>query len=208
MNYVILNNNKEISSKSIFKLYPGVTADNLSLYIFADFDQEENTVYTCKLVFKRQDGLVIGDCSTNVVTATNPVTNQSERARKFSWSNTSVLKIPGEVEVSIKYSTSTTGVTVAKTCFTVNDAPDSSELASIETNQANITILDAKIDVEIDKVKDGTYTAKKAEQDEDGNNIKNTYATKAQNTIIDNRTKVYLTADANGYVYVNEVEES
>jgi len=102
MNYIYFNDRGRLQSYHIDDLYQG---SNLSdkLYVFADFDLEDETPYTLALMFRRKDGIEIGEVEgireLNVI---NPKTQTAMPAFTYLVGH-DVLNCAGELQISARY---------------------------------------------------------------------------------------------------------
>lgn len=102
LNFIYFNDKGRLKKHYIDDLYQGSNLTD-KLYIFADFDLEDETVYTVSLMFGRKDGIKIGEVDgTRELNIINPATGTAMPAFTYLL-GTDILKCAGELQISARY---------------------------------------------------------------------------------------------------------
>lgn len=141
MNYILIKDGI-IYKQNIIKLYPDVSSDELSLYVFDDNNQNDINYSYCYLLFKRQDGIIIGPVCANEVTAEHPISHLSNRSYRYIFKEADpILAIPGELGITIQLCKDNNKKTVCHTACRVNNSIAIQETTNLATIQAQLNQL-------------------------------------------------------------------
>ena len=101
MNYIYFNEKGRLKKHNIDDLYAG-SANVDTIYIFADFDNEETSDYEVSLMFKRYDDLIIGPVECLPDTQDSPLTGEPMRCFSFLL-GADVLAVAGTLGITARY---------------------------------------------------------------------------------------------------------
>ncbi len=103
MNYIYFNDKRRLKDKNIDDLYATSSLADV-IYIFADFDTALETDYSVSLMFRRSDGMLIGEveCLREPALVLNPSTNTEMPAFSFVLES-DVLGVEGSLQITARY---------------------------------------------------------------------------------------------------------
>lgn len=106
MNFIYFNEKGRLKHSTIDDLYATSSGADV-IYIFSDFDTDTDTDYSATLMFRRADGVMIGEveCYREPIPVYNPAAQKEMPAFSFVLQN-DVLGVPGPLQITARYYTS------------------------------------------------------------------------------------------------------